>query len=149
MKRCPQCNRVETDETLKFCRNDGAVLVEDSAVVNESSATRILPTSPRGEAQVVHTDSENAQIITTGLEPAKQPKPETTSTSGGVAGSSSFVTRLKHRKAVTILIGAFMIIATVVFSYSFFPHTSKSAETIDSIAVLPFANTSGDPNTDF
>ena len=26
MKRCPQCNRVETDEALKFCRIDGATL---------------------------------------------------------------------------------------------------------------------------
>jgi TolB-like protein/Tfp pilus assembly protein PilF len=27
MKRCPQCNRVETDETLKFCRVDGTALI--------------------------------------------------------------------------------------------------------------------------
>ena len=38
MKRCPQCNRVETDEALKFCRVDGAVLVAD-----ESAPTLILP----------------------------------------------------------------------------------------------------------
>ncbi len=31
MKRCPQCNRVETDETLKFCRADGVALVSDAA----------------------------------------------------------------------------------------------------------------------
>lgn len=28
-KRCPQCNRVETDEALKFCRVDRATLVSD------------------------------------------------------------------------------------------------------------------------
>ena len=27
MKRCPQCNRVESDETLKFCRADGTPLI--------------------------------------------------------------------------------------------------------------------------
>jgi hypothetical protein len=27
MKRCPQGNRVETDEALKFCRVDGAALL--------------------------------------------------------------------------------------------------------------------------
>ena len=30
MKRCPQCNRVETDEALKFCRVDGATLHYDA-----------------------------------------------------------------------------------------------------------------------
>jgi len=31
MKRCPQCNRFETDEALKFCRVDGATLVNQSS----------------------------------------------------------------------------------------------------------------------
>jgi len=31
MKRCPQCNRVEADDALAFCRVDGAALVSDSA----------------------------------------------------------------------------------------------------------------------
>src|SRR5215831_18949262 len=38
MKRCPQCNRVETDETLNFCRADGTRLVGNSTD-SESSAT--------------------------------------------------------------------------------------------------------------
>ena len=29
MKRCPQCNRVEADATLVFCRTDGAPLVSN------------------------------------------------------------------------------------------------------------------------
>ncbi len=40
MKRCPTCNRVENDDTLKFCRMDGAVLV-----VSDSAPTLILPES--------------------------------------------------------------------------------------------------------
>ena len=28
MKRYPQCNRVETDEALKFCRVDGTALIK-------------------------------------------------------------------------------------------------------------------------
>jgi len=38
MKRCPQCNRVETDQTLKFCRVDGATLISDSAGLSSSLA---------------------------------------------------------------------------------------------------------------
>src|SRR2546422_2300257 len=42
MKRCPQCNRVVTDETLKFCRTDGTPLVAAAASEPES-ATISLP----------------------------------------------------------------------------------------------------------
>ena len=34
MKRCPQSNRVETDEALKFCRVDGATLVSDFGAIS-------------------------------------------------------------------------------------------------------------------
>jgi TolB-like protein/Flp pilus assembly protein TadD len=44
MKRCPQCNRVETDEALKFCRLDGTPLVANVASESES-ATKALPAS--------------------------------------------------------------------------------------------------------
>src|SRR5690242_6400499 len=39
MKRCPQCNRVETDEALKFCRVDGATLISDSGAVSGDAGT--------------------------------------------------------------------------------------------------------------
>src|ERR1041384_7786275 len=43
MKRCPQCNRVETDEALKFCRVDGATLVNDSSGLGEGTAQTVSP----------------------------------------------------------------------------------------------------------
>ena len=44
MKRCPQCNRVETDNTLKFCRVDGATLKDSSSLTSSSEIeTSILP----------------------------------------------------------------------------------------------------------
>lgn len=51
MKRCPQCHRVETDETLKFCRADGATLVSDSApIASEAGTVQLGP-----DAGEVHT----------------------------------------------------------------------------------------------
>jgi adenylate cyclase len=41
MKRCPTCQESYTDETLKFCRVDGALLISDSADL-ESSETALL-----------------------------------------------------------------------------------------------------------
>ena len=48
MKRCPQCNRVETDEALKFCRLDGTLLVEALGSKSES-ATMAFPASRPSE----------------------------------------------------------------------------------------------------
>ena len=44
MKRCPTCNRAETDDALKFCRDDGTRLVASTSLDRES-ATIALPTS--------------------------------------------------------------------------------------------------------
>ncbi len=42
MKRCPTCQQTYTDETLQFCRLDGALLVDDSSAA-ESATTLVLP----------------------------------------------------------------------------------------------------------
>src|SRR5215468_4812079 len=99
MKRCPTCNRFETDVQLKFCRVDGTGLLEDSGVA-EFSATRILPTSSTGEAEAVHTD-HGKQATTTVLETAKQPQLKT---GEAIARSDSLVRRLKRYQAAAIVI---------------------------------------------
>ncbi|HET6646284.1 MAG TPA: hypothetical protein VFH01_03080, partial [Pyrinomonadaceae bacterium] len=50
MKRCPQCNRVETDEALKFCRVDGATLISDSSSIVAAGTAGVGP-----DASEVHT----------------------------------------------------------------------------------------------
>jgi len=146
MKRCPQCNRVETDEALKFCRVDGATLVDAG---DESSATRILPSSQTGEAQVVHTDSGRAHSATTTLDTGTEAKLRTQELKPSAAVSSkselSIGTGLRWRFLVLTL--AVLVVGAAVFSYFYFTRSSKSA--IDSIAVLPFVNASGDPNTEY
>ncbi len=41
MKRCPECRRDYTDETLNFCLDDGAALLDGPASVDEP-ATAML-----------------------------------------------------------------------------------------------------------
>jgi adenylate cyclase len=57
MKRCPQCNRVETDDALAFFRADGARLIADSGAFE--SATMVLPAEP-GSA---HLPTHNIQNV--------------------------------------------------------------------------------------
>ena len=53
MKRCPQCNRVETDEALVYCRLDGTALVSDSGSVSGEAGTAKLGSLT--DASEVHT----------------------------------------------------------------------------------------------
>src|SRR6266699_1741407 len=45
MKRCPQCNRAETDDALVYCRVDGTPLVSDSSSLNSEAGTAKLGTT--------------------------------------------------------------------------------------------------------
>ncbi|MFL6467600.1 MAG: hypothetical protein ACJ72Z_06555 [Pyrinomonadaceae bacterium] len=49
MKRCPECRRDYTDETLNFCLEDGAWLV-DSTISDEQHTAILHETAPPGEA---------------------------------------------------------------------------------------------------
>ena len=39
MKRCSQCNRLEPDDTLGYCRADGTALISDSGPVSAEGGT--------------------------------------------------------------------------------------------------------------
>jgi len=145
MKRCPQCSRVESDETLKFCRNDGAVLVEDASVSDQFSATKVLPSSPTGGTQFVPTDPGPAEVITAGLKPAPEPRAQAGELT--LELSDSFVTRLKRHRTSAIVIAALVIVVGIVFFYFYEARSSNPA--IDSIAVLPFVNQNRDPDTEY
>lgn len=57
MKRCPRCNRTYTDETLRFCLEDGTALVSGGQVFTDPEATLVgetahLPLDPAQQQQV-------------------------------------------------------------------------------------------------
>ena len=69
MKCCPQCHRVESDDSLAFCRVDGAALIQDS--LNEDSGTIRFNSAPvSGDAQtnVLHS----AALTDPGNRPVQQ-----------------------------------------------------------------------------
>jgi hypothetical protein len=46
MKRCLQCNRVETEDALVFCRSDGTALISDSGPVGAEAGTVKFTSAP-------------------------------------------------------------------------------------------------------
>jgi len=139
MKRCPQCNRVETDEALRFCRVDGATLVSDSSSIDEAGTIKLGSGHVTGEAATGKlppmTDANiNRATAATSVLP---PQP---------VGSTFADFRITAKTRVTwrglTLIGAaivIMVAAVIIISY----RTRSNSAPIQSIAVMPFVNASG------
>jgi len=134
MKRCPQCNRVENDEALGFCRADGTPLVSNSLFAATEAGTAKFATGPTEIETSLLPHSTNANINrTTG--------PTT------VLATPSTESRTIHAKWRHLLIPLMIVVvvaAAAIVSYLF---TRKSSTAIQSIAVMPFINESG--NADF
>ena len=144
MKRCPQCNRVETDEALKFCRVDGATLVNESSPLTTEAGTAQLGTSPA--ASEVHTSilPQNTQAnVSRATGPTTTLPPQATATTGTLA-------KPKSRK-VMIMVMAIAVIGVAVVTVGLVRNylARNSSAAIDSIAVLPFENKSNDPEAEY
>jgi len=132
MKRCPECRRDYYDDTLLYCLEDGNALVQGSVPSPDEPATAILhSTAAPGEAPT------RAQINTT-----DQTAILPTGTGDIVPQHRGFDKRLL---AIPFLLA---IIALGGFlGYRYFKPASGGP--INSIAVLPFQNKSGDPNSEY
>ncbi len=134
MKRCPECRRDYYDDTLLYCLDDGNALLEGPASghgVSDEPATAILhSTAAPGEAptraQIQMTDQ--TAVLPTGTD--------------DVGTSRSFDKRLLFAPVAlaVIVLGGFL-------GYRYF--TASVSGQINSIAVLPFENRSGDADTDY
>lgn len=111
MKRCPTCQQTYADETLKFCRHDGATLARDSspfAAAPESQVTLLKLPAPDGD------------LAPTAVFPTGAAQGETATT------SALLTVPLLARK-----------------------RRSTKSKVIDSLAVLPLANLSTEPQMEY
>ncbi|MGQ0762498.1 MAG: hypothetical protein ACT4OT_10870 [Acidobacteriota bacterium] len=145
MKRCPQCNRVESDEALKFCRVDGATLVSDSSAIAADAGTAQLDSRP--DASEVHTSilphNTNAHVNRpTGRTNALLPQPVVATEQLVIVG---------QRKGTIVLVAIVILILVAIGSYfaiSKFTAARKD-KAIESVAVLPFENKSANADSEY
>src|SRR5437016_9691209 len=139
MKRCPTCQRTYTDE-VKFCRVDGVTLVNASAELSESEATRVLPESrATGEAPTeVLRDTGEAKLTTSALKPGPS-----------VAAIAAPGKSTRRRKLALIVTLVLVPIAILVAGYIRYRHARATEVAIDSIAVLPFENQNRDASVEW
>ena len=133
MKRCPQCNRVESDDALGFCRVDGTPLVSESLPLNTEAGTAKFGTSPTEIQTSLLPHSTNANVNRSTGPTTVLPRPAASSQS--------------KRIGVIVMI-AFVLIASVsIGSYLYFREKSDAA--IQSIAVMPFVNAGSNPDVEY
>jgi len=137
MKRCPQCNRVETDDALAFCRTDGTPLINDSA-----------PTSGEAGTARLGSPAASSEIDTSILSHTTHTviNRDTSSVVSGSSQETHGLTKPKRWKPL-IALGALLIILIVVGGY--FYTKGKANRPIESVAVLPFENKSGNPDSEY
>ena len=142
MKRCRQCNRVESDESLSFCRIDGTPLVNDSSSFDDEAGTvRLDPTSTEASSTIFR-QTTNAREPRS-ADPTTVLSAQPTATTGSIGKSKLSGKKIGIVVLVTAMVAA--ISAVVVYSVR-----SKNTHTIiQSIAVMPFVNASGNSDVEY
>ncbi len=127
MKRCPQCGR-EYDLSMSFCLDDGAELLYGPASMDEPKTAILHATEPPSEAATraqIHTTEQTA-VLPSGL--------------SDIPKSKAFDKRLIFAPLllVVIVLGGFLGYRYVT-----------PAKQIESIAVMPFVNESGNADVEY
>ena len=122
MKRCPECGR-EYDGSMMFCLDDGAELLYGPASFEPSTVIIAAASATEPETQIL------------------LPKTDTRTT------YLSVNVRSNRRSVMTAIIGAVLVTALALGSYWLYGR--GSSKQIESVAVMPFVNDSGNPDLEF
>ncbi|HTH51048.1 MAG TPA: hypothetical protein VL501_03895, partial [Pyrinomonadaceae bacterium] len=123
MKRCPECRRDYYDDSLMYCLEDGAALLQGSVPPPEEPQTQILPEI--GEA------APRAQLAAT----------------AELNDAAKTTSEKKTIPLIPALLGILLVMALGTAGYWIYGR--DASKQIESIAVMPFVNASGDANVDY
>ena len=141
MKRCPQCNRVETDEALKFCRVDGATLVSDSPSIGEAGTAQLGTRSDASEVRTSILPHRTDADVSRAAGPTTVLHPQTTS------APAPAKPKIKKPIVIAVIVTALFAVAAVIIVNAYL--SRKTSTTIESIAVMPFVNESGNADIEY
>ena len=141
MKRCPKCNRAESDDSLAFCRADGTRLLSDGSFVSEGAGTLRFDSAPV-------TGETETRILPTGEGLSRPTAPTTMLYGQQPSGDTWQLGKPKSRRGILIVLAAGLAVALAASAYLYLLR-GNSVAAKNSIAVLPFANVSGDPDMEY
>ena len=144
MKRCPECRRDYYDDTLLYCLDDGNALLEGPASSgSEPGATGFPSSGDEPATAILHATEPPGEAAT------RAQIHMTDQTAVLPSGKDDVVP--KPRGLDKRLLAAPFLVAIIVlggfFGYRYF--NPAGTEQINSIAVLPFENRSGNSDTDY
>lgn len=152
MKRCPGCHQTYTDETLKFCRDDGTLLQTNSSPA-ESSDTLILPAAPATDAlptRLLQNDTGRAKETSSSLPPVKLSQTGELKVPGDIRSTSSgdYIARgiKNHKRGVLVALTVLLLAAGGI---GYWLISNRATTQIESIAVIPFVNESGNADVEY
>jgi TolB-like protein/Flp pilus assembly protein TadD len=120
MKHCPECNKNYADPTISFCLEDGSSLIFGPAV--EEPQTAII------------SGKQSSEAATRTFEPAPVSNPSYSQISA-------------NRRS--IVLGAVILFVAAIGIGAYFYYRPNPSRQIESIAVMPFVNGSGNPDMEF
>lgn len=122
MKQCPECKRVYKDDSFDYCLDDGTALIYGPATAE--SPTQILLPSDTPTRSQVPTNKNNSV-------------------------SESRIPDASYSKRIWLGLGGALILLLVLglVSYRYFSYSPGIH--IGSVAVMPFANETGDPDLEY
>jgi TolB-like protein/Tfp pilus assembly protein PilF len=132
---------VETEETLNFCRVDGATLINDSSAFSSEAGTVQL-----GSACAANETETNILAHTTNAAVARGTGATTVLAARPLPTATSRLTK-SQRRTVVVALAALITVAFVVAGYSYYSGINKSV--IHSIAVMPFVNESHNADLEY
>ena len=141
MRRCPKCNRAESDDSLAFCRADGTRLVSDGSFVSEGAGTLRFGSAPV-------TGETDTRILPTGEVPGRPTAPTTLLAANPASGNIQEPGKPQSRRGILIALAMVFAVALATSAYLYLTR-GRSNVPKNSIAVLPFANAGGDPNMEY
>ena len=142
MKRCPTCNLVETDDALRFCRADGTTLISYSGPIGAEAGTVRLDSAPMSaeiETSILPHTSTTPDISRPTGPTNALPAPQKQNT-------TRELTKPKRPGLVLAAVG-FAVIVIAAAGYFYLSRNQRTA--IESIAVMPFVNESGNADVEY
>ncbi len=153
MKRCPECRRDYYDDTLVFCLDDGANLLEGPA--NDEPRTAIFGANETGERPTaILTNLQNEAPTLRKIEDAEQTKilsaDETGKRVAPVINEVDKITeKLPNKSSNKIWLAGVLAGVFAIGGFFGYKYLSPSTAQINSIAVLPFENRSGNADSEY
>jgi TolB-like protein/Flp pilus assembly protein TadD len=130
MKHCPKCDRAYTDRTLNFCLEDGEWLLDGSPSADETRTSILHETEPPSEAATkahIHETDQTAVLPSVKIDLRQN-----------VGRSWKFT-------ILGVCVLGLLVAGLLTFGYL----KQAQGRQINSVAVMPFVNESGDPQAEY